>query len=59
MKELRILNLEQNHISKIENLDQLANLETLQLSRNSITDANDLKHLEECFSIVKFKNKNL
>jgi len=52
MKELRILNLEQNHISKIENLDELTNLETLQLSRNCISDANDLKHLEDCFSIT-------
>lgn len=36
MKDLRILNLDDNCITKIENLGELPYLETLQIKRNRI-----------------------
>jgi Leucine-rich repeat (LRR) protein len=57
LNALRIVNLANNQISKIENLDYLQNLTELNLKLNSISLIENVRHLSKLEKLYLANNK--
>ncbi|GAG94206.1 unnamed protein product [marine sediment metagenome] len=59
LRELRILNLRVNHITKLAGLENLSKLDTILLNYNQITDFESLEHLKDLYITDTYSQKRV